>query len=152
MWPFDPPPPADEPDAWYEDVGDAIYDVATAPENAIYFGLFLLAVTLTVTIVCVFRGWSRSHPPPEAPPPLSPKRPASRPPGAPGEPRSSHVVHKKSVQHAKAVEVGDPEQMPSGGDFANPESDRPNVKAIEDKMISFFGNKVVEIQCKRENW
>ena len=69
MWPFDPPPPADEPDAWYEDVGDAIYDVATAPENAIYFGLFLLAVTLTITIVCVFRGWSRSHPPPEAPPP-----------------------------------------------------------------------------------
>ena len=51
MWPFDPPPPADEPDAWYEDVGDAIYDVATAPENAIYFGLALLAVTLTITIV-----------------------------------------------------------------------------------------------------
>ena len=104
MWPFDPPPPADEPDAWYEDVGDAIYDVATAPENAIYFGLALLAVTLTITIVCVFRGWSRSHPPPETPP-ASPKKPVLSPPG------TSHVVHKKSVQHAKAVEVGDPEEL-----------------------------------------
>ena len=48
--------------------------------------------------------------------------------------------------------VCSPDQMPSGGDFANPEADRPNVKGIEDKMISFFGNKVVEIKCKPENW
>ena len=50
------------------------------------------------------------------------------------------------------VKVALPGQMPSGGDFANPEADRPNVKGIEDKMISFFGFYQVEAQCKPEKW
>ena len=54
-------------------------------------------------------------------------------------------------QYSK-VEVYNPDQMPSGGDFANPEADQPNVKGIEDKMISFFGNCLVEAKCKPENW
>ena len=29
---------------------------------------------------------------------------------------------------------------------------RDSVKAIEDKMISFFGNCLVEFKCKPENW
>ena len=57
-----------------------------------------------------------------------------------------------TLQQYPEVEVFAPMYMPSGGDFANPEADRPNVKGIEDKMISFFGNYLVEIKCKPENW
>ena len=57
-----------------------------------------------------------------------------------------------TLQQYPTVVVGHPKQMPSGGDFANPEADRPNVKGIEDKMISFFGNYLVEIKCKPEAW
>ena len=53
-----------------------------------------------------------------------------------------------TLQQYPKVQVFDPEAMPSGGAFANPEADRPNVKGIEDKMISFFGNYLVEFQ----NW
>ena len=56
-----------------------------------------------------------------------------------------------TLQQYPKVTVFKPDQMPSGGDFANPEADRPNVKGIEDKMISFFGSKVVEVKCKPEN-
>ena len=57
-----------------------------------------------------------------------------------------------TLQQYPEVTVLNPECMPSGGDFANPEADRPNVKAIEDRMISFFGNCLVEAKCKPENW
>ena len=57
-----------------------------------------------------------------------------------------------TLQQYPQVAVLDPDQMPSGGDFANPEADRPNVKGIEDKMISFFGNCLMEAKCKPENW
>ena len=57
-----------------------------------------------------------------------------------------------TLQQYPSVAVLKPEEMPSGGDFANPEADRPNVKGLEDKMISFFGNCLVEAQCKPENW
>ena len=53
-----------------------------------------------------------------------------------------------TLQQYPRVFVSQPEQMPSSGDFANPEADRPSVQGLEDKMISFFGNSLVEAKCE----
>ena len=52
-----------------------------------------------------------------------------------------------ALQKYPVVQILGEEDMPSGGEFSNPD-DKEVVEGLEDKMIEVYGKVIVELKCK----